>query len=485
MHTRWSRALVIVALASAGIAASPGDGSLVAAVKARDWPAVNALLRRHADVNAPEGDGTTALHWAAHWDAPQIVDQLIAAGANVNARNEYGATVLSVACTNGNAAIVEKLVRAGADLEARTSGETAVMTAVRTGSLDAVRVLLAAGASRNAKDLRTEQTLLMTAAAEAHPEVVKLLIEHGVDAGTRSKGGFTALAFAVRSGSLPSVKLLLGTGGHANDTLPGGTTLLVMAVVNANYEIAEFLLSQGADPNADSDGRTALHALVQTMDWDGLGMPAPELTGEGRVDARDLLRTLLTAGANPNVRMTKGSYGYVYDSPVGATPFWMAARAADVPTMLLLATHGADPLVGTRQGTTPLMVAAGVGFLDGQTPGTEREALDAVRMTLDLGADINAAQGTGQDCTPANYSGIGGNGKVCGWTALHGAAARGSDAIVQLLVERGAALDVKDKAGQTPLNVAEFSSLTPTAYVRESTAQLLRKLMNDRKLAQR
>ena len=507
----WMVALVSVA----GLGATSSRPALVDAVKQADKASVRALLQQQVDVNVSEPDGTTALHWAAHGDDPEILQLLIRAGANVNASNDYGVTPLSLACLTGNAATVDALLKAGGDPEARTSGETALMTAARTGGVDVVNVLLAHGADISATEVKSGQTMLMTAVAEAHPAVAHVLLEHGADVRARSQAGFTPLAFAVRAGNLESVKLLVAAGASANERLavvrraavegsadymdtPDGTTVLVLAVVNAHYELATYLLDQGADPNADSDGRTALHAVVQTMNWEGLGSPDAELTGAGRLDARDLLGALLAAGANVNARLAKSDgglnssvRGYTVEESgtVGVTPLWIAARAGDVRTMRVLAAHGADPHLGTQQRTTPLMVAAGVGFTDGATPGSEDDALDAVEFLLELGADIHAAQGTGPDCTPRNYSGGGGGknfpGWVCGWTSLHGAAARGADSIVKFMVDHGARLDVQDKAGKTPLKVAEFTSLNATAYIRENTARLLRELMSEQGLAER
>ena len=507
----WMVALVSVA----GLGAASSGPALVEAVKNGDKASVQTLLEQQIDVNVSDPDGTTALHWAAHGDDPEILHLLIRAGANVNASNDYGVTPLFLACTNGNAAIVERLLKAGADPESRTAGETALMTAARTGAVDAVKVLLARGADMSATEPESGQTILMTAAAEAHPVVVQVLIAHGADVQARSTVRFSPLTFAVRAGDLESLKLLLAAGASANERLavvrraeidgsadymdtPDGTTVLVLAIANAHYELAKYLLDEGADPNADSEGRTALHALVQTMNWEGLGPPDAELTGTGRLSARDLFGALLAAGANVNARLAKSDgrrnssvRGYTVEESgtVGVTPFWIAARAGDVRTMRVLAAHGADPYLGTQQGTTPLMVGAGVGFTDGATPGSERDALEAVQFMMELGADINAVQATGPDCTPRNYSGGGGTrghlGLVCGWTPLHGAAARGADSIVQFLVDHGARLDVQDKAGKTPLQVAEFTSLNATAYIRESTARLLRRLMSERGLTER
>ncbi|MCY4077157.1 MAG: ankyrin repeat domain-containing protein [Acidobacteria bacterium] len=504
--------LVLLLAVGVGAAQQPGE-SLIAATRAGDAAAVRALLDAGVEVDAPEPDGTTALHRAVHRDDPAIVELLIGAGADVDLTNDYGVTPLSLACTNGSAEAVARLLDAGADPEVRTEGETALMTAVRTGSVDVVKLLIAHGADLGATELASGQTLLMTAAAEMHPSLVRLLLARGADVHARSVVGFTPLLFAVRAGDLESVRLLIGAGASANERFPAvggvpgappaadddedgaprGTTALVLAIGNAHYELADYLLEQGADPNADSEGQTALHALVSTMNWEGLTGPDPEVVGTGGLDARDLLAVLLAAGADVNAGLTQALGGGIItgfsvepQAMLGVTAFWQAARAGDIRTMRVLADHGADLHHATERGTTPLMVAAGVGFTDGATPGSEADALEAVRFLVEQGADVHHRQGTDPDCTPRNYTGGGGSrnlpGLVCGWTALHGAAVRGADSIVQFLVDQGARLDVRDKAGQRPLEVAEFTSLNATSYVRESTARLLRRLMIERNL---
>ena len=505
---------ILVLLQTVGVAAAPTLESVIAAVRAGDATSLRALLDAgQVQVDTRESDGTTALHWAVHRDDLVAVELLINAGADASVTNDYGVTPLYLACTNGSAEVVAPLLDAGADPEARTAGETALMTAVRTGSVDIVELLIANGADLDATQRESGQTLLMTAAAEMHPAVVRILLARGADVHARSVVGFTPLTFAARAGDLESVKLLIAAGASANERLPvarrgpgitaeagdadndepAGTTVLVLAIVNAHYELAAYLLGQGADPNADSEGQTALHALVSTMNWEGLTGPDPEVTGAGRLDARDLLAVLLAAGANVNALLTQARGGGVTtgfsvepQAMLGVTPFWIAARAGDVGTMRTLAAHGADVHSGTEGGTTPLMVAAGLGFTDGATPGSETDALEAVKFLVELGADVHHTQGTDPDCTPRNYSGGGGSrnlpGLVCGWTALHGAAVRGADSIVRYLVDQGARLDVQDKTGQTPMQVAEFTSLNATSYVRESTASLLRELMIERNL---
>ena len=286
---------ILILLPTAGVAAAPAQESVSAAVRAGDTTALRALLDAgHAEVDSPESDGTTALHWAVHRDDLVAVELLIGTGADVNVTNDYGVTPLYLACTNGSADVVARLLDAGADPEARTAGETALMTAVRTGSVDIVEVLIANGADLGATQRESGQTLLMTAAAEMHPAVVRLLLAQGADLHARSIVGFTPLTFAVRAGDLESVKLLIAAGASANERLPvaragpgvadpgdadadepAGTTVLVLAIVNAHYELAAYLLEQGADPNADSEGQTPLHALVSTLNWEGLTGPDP------------------------------------------------------------------------------------------------------------------------------------------------------------------------------------------------------------------
>lgn len=467
---------------------------------AREKPEVgdHQEMKPGGNVRVADPDGTTELHWAVHRGDPATVERLLRAGADPNAKSEYGVTPLFLACSagsEGNGSIVEALLNAGADTTTLVNGEPPIVTASRTGNIAAVKSLMARGVDVNAKEATSGQTALMQAVAEAHSEVARSLIDNGAAVDARTALGFNALAFAVRAGDLESVRLLVRAGASVNDVLTARavrtdvagreganrTTLLVMAVVNAHYEVAKFLLDEGADPNADSDGRTALHALVQSMNWEGLGPPDSELTGQGDLGARAFMTELLDAGADPNARMTKerGSHSYNLDSFIGGTPFWFAAKAGDVPTMRYLLKRGASPLLANSQGTTPLMVAAGVGFVDGVTAGTEKEALEAVQLTLELGNPLDTVQGTGSDCVPRNYDSHAA-GRVCGWTALHGAAARGADSIVRLLVDKGARMDIRDKTGKTAQEVAEFSSLAASPYVRESTSLLLKQLATDR-----
>src|SRR2546426_4750217 len=196
---------------------------LIEAVKKADKVAVRALLQQQIDVNLPEADGMTALHWAARLDDLQTADLLIRAGANAKAANRYGVTPLSLASADGNAAMIEQLLKAGADPNtALPEGETALMSAAGTGNVAAIKALLAHGAGVNARESSKGQTALMWAAAEGHAAAVQLLIESGADVDARSKGKFTPLLFAVRRGAIDVVRVLLAAGVDVNANLHRG-----------------------------------------------------------------------------------------------------------------------------------------------------------------------------------------------------------------------------------------------------------------------
>jgi ankyrin repeat protein len=467
--------------------AAGADLTLADATKARDRQAVRALIEQHADVNAPQADGATALHWAAHWDELELADLVIKAGARVNAANDYGVTPLVLACTNGSAAMVAKLLKAGANPNlALQSGETALMTAARSGSVETVNALLAAGADVNAKETARGQTALMWAAAEGHAGVIRALTEHGADIHARSaerrrlvatsqrlvkyamvdegmewieKGGYTPLLFAARNGHLEAAKALLAAGANANDTAPERTSALVVAAHSGHGAVGVLLLDKGADPNAADAGYTALQAAV--------------LRGQ-----LELVRALLAHGARPDAPLVKGTPTlrqheiYVLgEHLVGATPMLLAAKFAEAAIMRVLADAGANVRATMKDGTTTVMLAAGLGWDWGRdasregmdrreravyiptTTEAEEEAptFDAVKMALDLGADVNGVNQAGD-------------------TAVHAAASKGFNRVVQLLADRGAKLNVKNRRNQTPLGMAI------TSEALRSTAELLRQL---------
>lgn len=435
---------------------------LVDAVKTADQQSLRALLQQRVDVNEQEADGTTALHWATHRDDIAAVDLLLAAGANARAANRYGVAPLSNACINGNASIAERLLTAGADPNtASADGETALMTASRTGAVDVVKLLLSHGANVNAKETWRGQTALMWAVAEQHPAVVGPLIEAGADVRARSTKGFTPFLFAVRGGDPGIVRTLLAAGVDVNEKGGEGTPALILAIVNAHFELAAYLLERGADPNMDAPGGTALHAVTRTRNYEYGKVVRPAAVQTGNLDALDLVHILFLYGADPNARIVKalprqGGFDNNYLRLVGATPFLLAARVADPTLMRILLDYGADPSLGTSEKVTPLMVAAGMGYVQGQSIGTDKPRFEAVKLLVDLGADINAVSDTGE-------------------TPMHGAATGGVNDVVKLLVEKGAQLDAKSKDGWTPLSIADGTRSAFRAW--PHTAALLRDLL--------
>jgi ankyrin repeat protein len=463
----WAVPLVAVL----GIGAADRAGSLLEAVKKGDATAVRALVKMAAaEVNRPEADGTTILHWAVQRDDLATADLLIRAGASAKAANRYGVTPLYLACTNGSAPMIERLLAAGADPNtALPEGETALMTAARNGNVAAVNLLVAHGADVNARERWKGQTALMWAAANNNAAAVTALIEAGADFKPRTKSGaFTSYLFAVRGGHIDAVRVLIEAGANVNETLPDGTSALVLATMNAHYELAAFLLDKGANPNADAQGATALHQIVGSRRPNtGPNLPGPVLTGS--LDSLSLARKLLDHGADVNARLKKelrdGYRNMLYR--VGATPFLLAAKAADLPLMRLLLDHGADPALTTEDGTTALMVAAGVGiWAPGESPGTDEEALEAVKLVYAAG---------GGRVTDADRNGE---------TALHGAIYRaGSIATARFLIEKGARLDARNSKGWTPLTVADGVEYTPNVFKRyPETAAFLRQAMKERGL---
>lgn len=474
------------------------------AAQRRDTAAVGNLVKRGADVNAPQADGATALAWAAHWDDLEMAAGLIDAGANVNAANELGISPLMLASVNGRPQMVKRLLRAGADPAlARPSGETALMMAARAGSLEVVQALVERGADVNAKTSRG-YTALMWAGAEKHAAVAKFLLDRGADlrartahttppnrnyAGRddsqvakgprpllsdrealnpeyrrdlmrgrespRSEGGFTPLLYSVLSGSGETVRVLLDAGADVNETAPDGLTPLVLALIKKHQPLAIDLLGRGADANAAATGFTALHVAAAT----------------GQVDAA---KALLARGADANARLekpvsfteafvtgTKVSPGAGWLDMKGATPFMVAARSVDVAMMRALGDGGADPLRTADDGTTAVMLAAGLGKRANADIGyytwDEPRAIASITYGLEVGIDINASNQDGE-------------------TALHAAAYHAANRLVQFLVENKANLNARNFQDQTPLLIAQGHLVCCTTFVRHpETAELLRK----------
>ena len=516
---------LLLAAVAPGTAAAAVDTPLIEAVKAGDATRVEALLGQDADPRAADPDGTTPLHWAARGAHRAIVERLLAAGADANAANRYGITPLVLAAESGDAAIVGALLDAGADANGATAkGETVLMTAARTGRVPVIERLLAGGADVDAAESWRNQTALMWAAAENNADAVAALIEAGADIEARSSSGLTPLLFAIREGQVDAVRALLAAGADVNagvnnrtastgsytPAASGHTSPLVLAIINAHYELANLLLEAGADPNAPDARGSVLHALA----WirrPGSGRPPVQT---GALDSLDLVRALLERGADPNAQVDWNEIPFEVDlgivkpppnisvgrnflSFVGATPFYLAAKHADVDLMRLLVARDANPLTPTDQGVTPLMAAAGLGFWDGESPGPlngtpEEVRLEAVKLALELGNNLHGVTDFGDtelvgdgvelllrhphnllDLDPQRDRG---DMRWDGCTALHGAAMMGSNLIVQHLIDQGADVNARNELGWTPRMIAEGVFVANTEKAWPATVALLRDL---------
>jgi ankyrin repeat protein len=450
MHWQKVTSLIVVGLGLAAPAVAAQQRAVLAdAVERRDQASVRALLQTGVDANAAQVDGTTALHWAAYNDDAETVSSLLRAKANVNAVNRYGVPPLALASTNGNPAIVKLLLEAGADANATMSGgETVLMLAARSGNVETVKALLARGAKHDARE-RHGQTALMWAAAEGNTAVVRTLLDAGADIKATSDSGFTPFFLAVREGRLDTVRAFLAAGIDVNATMQRtrGTSPLLLAVQNGHFELAVALVDAGADPNDARSGFTPLHTLawVRKPDSSDNSDPAPATaSGAGHLTSLEFVREIVKRGAKVNLRLPKGAPKQPNTSSriesEGATPFLFAADRSDVPLMRVLLELGADPLQPNLNNTTPLMAAAGLGTTEPlEEAGEENEALEAVNLLLDLGADINAINNEGD-------------------TAMHGAAYNIYPRVVELLAKRGADPQVwknPNKFGRTPLFIAE------------------------------
>ena len=475
------------------------DAPLADAVQRRDKQAVLSLLKEQADVNAPQGDGATALHWAAYLEEAETTALLIRAGAQVSTPNNYGVTPLVLASENGAAAVIEQLVKAGADPNGTIrSEETALMLAARSGRVDAVKVLLSAGANVNAKEAWNGQTALMWAAAEGHGPVVQALIDAGADIRARSNGGTMPLLFAVRKGDMRSVQAMLAAGADVNEKRPDLATPLLVAIINGHEDLVDLLLKKGADPNSEG-GTTQLtvqgvraRPIEIELETPTIREQLRDVATEGgnrgnnswgkplqaavhvanwhisdqfisvNIDRLRVIKSLLAHGADINGRNTdmepRWSGARYRRRLVGATVFLFAAKVADVEVMRLLLEHGADPTINTGVNITPLMAAAGIAWASNQDRASEEQVLEAVKLLVEeVGADVNAVNDVGE-------------------TAMHAAAYRGANSVVQYLYNKGAKLDVVALDGRTPLIIADGVEYGNSFAAQPHTAVLLRKL---------
>jgi ankyrin repeat protein len=447
---------VVTFLMVASLPGAPASDVADAAMKGNKDD-VRALVQRKADVNAPQSDGTTALHWAVRADDLATADLLIRAGANVSAANRDGATPLLLASVNGNAAMIETLLKAGANPNAplTKSGDTALMMAARTGKTDAIKTLLDHGAQINAKESWGDTTALMWAVSERHPDAVKVLIDRGADVNARSKfvpsttgrgfegttpvapqagqpaeehasGLLTPLMFAAREGDLGSARAFVAAGADVNAIGGDGKDVLGLAIFNGSYDLASFLIDNHAQVNrADAQGFTPLFWAVDRRNME----TPPNFPWMVTTDPLPLIRKLLDAGANPNAiinntpraRMRDGSPRIVF-----GTALMRAAFSGDVELVKLLLAHGADPHIVSKDNETSLMAACGTGFINGYSKGrSPAERLETVKLLVQLGEDVNAAD---------NY----------GITPLMVAANLGDLPVVEYLMDQGADLAAHD-----------------------------------------
>lgn len=460
----WCAAALLTA---ASASAATADARLAAAMKSKNMAAVKTLLAQRVDVNAADVEGMTALHWAAHWDDFDTARTLIRAGANAKAANRYGVTPLHEAATVGNAAMIEALLKAGANPNAAFGeGETPLMTAARTGNVDVLKMLLTFGADVNAREAWRGQTALMWAAAANHAAVVKVLIELRADVNARtahykfpkltggnggiihdrSEGGLTPLFLAARQGATEAAELLVGAGADLNVTEPQyGFTPTQTAIFNGHYDLAQRLIAKGSDVN---DG--SLYTAVEMRNLATYSnRPNPPEIDRG-VTSLDVITTLLARGADPDRAYTKKipprqAQGDIIVTP-GSTPMYRAMKAADITVVRLLLGKGASPSVMLKDGSTPLMVAAGMGARrvasdeDVIEKAGTADPLEAAKLFVEAGADVNVQNDLGN-------------------TALHYAAQSGLTRIVEYLVSKGATTDIYNYVGRTPIDVAKTQEI--------------------------
>ena len=465
--------------------ASAAGADAADAAERKDMAALRAMVTKRVNVNTPQADGTTALLWAAHWNDVETVKLLLRAGANAVATNRFGASPLSEPAISGNAELVKALLEAGADAKALSTpdGETVLMSAARSGNLDSVRMLLDRGADVNARERYKGQTALMWAAAERHAPVVKLLLERGADWKIRGfdretkppklsaasaispipRGGFTALMFTARDGDVESARIMLDAGVDINHGDVDNVTPLVTAIMNKQYTLSRFLIDRGADVNiADAGGRTALYAMIDVRNEDWTAMP--NRTTDDPLPTIEVVKALIDHGANLEVPLTRPltvRSGMDFGDTTlgdGATPMMRAARAGDHEVIRLLLAKGANATLTTKDGSTALMFAAGIGYRDKNTRGSESDALETVKVMMAAGLDLKQTNNRGEN-------------------ALHGAALRGADTIVKFLVDQGMDVNALSKQGYTPLDVAMGKTIVLQLPVpQESTVALLKKL---------
>jgi ankyrin repeat protein len=462
MRRGWITAIgAVIVAASASAANAQADLRLVTALKNQNLTTARTLIRQRADVNAADVDGSTALQWAAHWNDVETVKALLAAGAKPNTTNRYGVTPLHEAATIGSAAVVGALLRAGAQPDAvYGEGETALMLAARSGNLDSVKLLLEANADVNAAEKFRGQTALMLAANENHAAVVKALLAAGSRPNTRSteytfqkltggaggiihdrpQGGITALMLAARQGAIEAGTALIAGGADlALEEPQYGFTAMQTAIFNGHYAFAKMLIEKGAPVN---DG--SLYIVVEMRNLAKYTNRPNPPEAENGVSHLDVAKLLVEKGADVNAPYAKRipprqAQGEI-NVPPGATALYRAVRAIDFASVKLLIDAGANASLALKDGSTPLMAAAGLGAPRGgdeevTEAGDRNDPVDVMKLLVEKGADVNAVNDLGM-------------------TPMHYAVQRGADRLIEYLASQGARFDVKNKQGRTPADLA-------------------------------
>lgn len=484
------RATAVAAAVAASVLAGLGAGANSLAPVADlaeqgNSAAVLALVKKGADVNRPQADGATALHWAAHHNDVALAKRLLAAGGKSNASNDYGVTPLFLAAINGSADMVDVLLGAGANANAtRPSGETVLMTAVRTGNTPAVARLLKGGANVNTVQVSKGQSALHWAVADGHVEVARTLVEAGADIKLRSAGGYTPLMGAARQGSIDMAKLLLEKGDDLLAESKDGSTPLLIATVKGNTALATYFLERGvpADNGLKSAGYSPLMWAVGTFEQTPMTYKGLDTEGEwntfggipDRAAKLALVNLLIAKGADVNAQGSRPLPQMVplngegaRPPHLGATPYVIAAQSADAEMMRLLKSKGPNPLLTAKDGQTALMAAC-EGILENTLLLSEDNRLEAAKAALEHGVPLEAEDSGG-------------------YRAMHVAARAGYHNLITFLVSKGADLNPVSKAkkgfglsrylleGQSPLGLVE-GTLSGIFYERPDTADFLKKL---------
>ncbi|MGB6449723.1 MAG: ankyrin repeat domain-containing protein [Steroidobacteraceae bacterium] len=494
-------ALICSMLVAGAAQADPGLADLAQA--GQDAAALK-MIGTGANVNAPQGDGTTALDWATYRLDVPLAKTLLKHGANPNLANNLGSFPLSEAVRAANVELVKMLLKAGANADlTNADGQTSLMLAAHVDAMDIAKLLVRHGANVNARERWHGQTALMWAAAQGYPDMTEYLVRHGakvnvhedyndwLDKATqitsepraqyRAEGGLTPLLYAARSGCMSCVQTIVGHGANVNEPTPEGFTPLITALDNRHYDVAQYLLQHGANPGTwDWYGRTPLYVAVDMHTYDDFGRSGPSNTPASagvkkpvvEITAIDIIRMLLDAGVDPNVQLDLhrpsrgGNSGRFEDDLLrtGATPLLRAAMSHDNEVIELLLQHGALVDLPNVNGVTPLIVAAGMGFSGPSmtpvpdhrgdyAPGCQERAIGTIALLLKAGANINARV-TDTSSYTARIARSSSMTHRQGETALYGAIHWGWPKVIAYLLQHGANPNLADDLGRTPLMAA-------------------------------